>query len=180
MSEAISLGLNRYDLYSLRDRGVIERMSRGLYRLADLPAIGNPDLVLISLRVPQAVICLVSALSWHGITTQIPHAVSLAVPRHARLPSLDYPPLHTHRFSQESFEIGIESHTIDGVQVRIYSAEKSIADSFKFRTKLGMDVVLEALQLYRSRKKFNPSKLLKFARSCRVENIMRPYLEAVS
>jgi predicted transcriptional regulator of viral defense system len=180
MSEAISHGLSRSRLYALKDQGVIEQISRGVYRLADLPPIGNPDLVTVSLRFPQAVICLVSALSWHGITTQIPHAVSLAVPRDARLPSLDYPPILAHRFSDASFKAGIELHNIDGVQVRIYGAEKSIADCFKFRNRIGMDVVLEALQLYRQRMKFDSGKLLSYARACRVENIMRPYLEAIA
>lgn len=180
MSEAISHGLSRYMLYALKERGVIEQISRGVYRLADLPPIGNPDLVTVSLRFPHAVICLVSALSWHGITTQIPHAVSLAVPRDARLPSLDYPPVLAHRFSDASFKAGIERHEVDSVQVRIYSAEKSIADCFKFRNRLGMDVVLEALQLYRTRKKFDPGKLIKYAKVCRVENVMRPYLEVIT
>ena len=180
MSEAISHGLSRYRLYALKDQGVIEQISRGVYRLADLPPVGNPDLVTVSLRFPQAVICLISALSWHGITTQIPHAVSVAVPRDARLPSLDYPPILAHRFSDASFKAGIELHNIDGVQVRIYGAEKSIADCFKFRNRIGMDVVLEALQLYRQRMKFDSGKLLSYARACRVENIMRPYLEAIA
>lgn len=180
MSEALRHGLSRYTLYALKERGIIEQISRGVYRLADLPPIGNPDLVTVSLRFPQAVICLVSALSWHGITTQIPHAVSLAVPRDAHLPSLDYPPILAHQFSDASFKAGIEHHDIAGVQVRIYSAEKSIADCFKFRNRIGMDVVLEALQFYRQRKKFDAGKLLKYAEVCRVENVMRPYLEAIA
>ena len=99
MSEAIERGITRYTLYSLRDRGVIEQVSRGVYRLVELPPISNPDLVTVGLRFPNAVICLVSALTYHEITTQIPHSVSVAVPRKSRLPSLDYPPLLVHRFS---------------------------------------------------------------------------------
>ncbi len=180
MSEAIRHGLSRYTLYALKERGAIEQISRGLYRLADLPPIGNPDLVTVSLRYLHAVICLVSALSWHGITTQIPHAVSVAVPRDARRPARDHPPILAHRFSDASFKAGIARHDIDGVPVHIYEAEKSIADSFKFRNQIGMDVVLEALQLYRQRNRFDPGKLLKYAKVCRVENVMRPYLEAIS
>ena len=93
MSEAIGSGITRYMLYALRDRGVIEPVSRGIYRLAELPPISNPDLVTVSLRFPNAVICLVSALAYHGITTQIPHQVSVAAPRGSRMPSLNYPPL---------------------------------------------------------------------------------------
>jgi predicted transcriptional regulator of viral defense system len=144
MSEAIEHGITRYMLYSLRDRGIIEQMSRGIYRLVELPPISNPDLVTVSLRFPNAVICLISALAYHDITTQIPHAVSLAVPRSSRIPSLDYPPIQVHRFSNEAYNSGIEEHLIDGTPVRIYSSEKTLVDCFKFRNKIGMDVALEA------------------------------------
>ena len=99
MSEALEQGISRYMLYSLRDKGIIEPISRGVYRLADLPLVSNPDLVAISLRYPNAVVCLISALSFHEITTQIPHEISLAIPRDTRSPSTDYPPLKVHQFA---------------------------------------------------------------------------------
>jgi predicted transcriptional regulator of viral defense system len=178
MSEAIAHGITRYMLYSLRDKGIIEQVSRGFYRLVELPPISNPDLVTVSLRFPNAVICLISALSYHNITTQIPRVVSVAVPRDSRIPSLDYPPVQAHRFSNDAYNSGIENHSIDGVPVKIYTPEKTLADCFKFRNKIGMDVVIEALKLYRSRQKFNLEKLLTYAEVCRVKNIMMPYLEA--
>ena len=178
MSEAIRLGISRYMLYSLRDKGVIEQISRGIYRLAALPPISNPDLVTVSLRFPNAVICLISALAYHEITTQIPHEVSIAVPRNSRIPSLDFPPIRPHRFSDASYKAGIVEYLIDGAPVKIYSAEKTLVDCFKFRNKIGMDVVLEALKLYRIRKKFNSAELLEYARICQVENVIWPYLEA--
>lgn len=178
MSEAIGRGVTRYMLYSLRDRGVIEQITRGVYRLVELPSISNPDLVTVGVRFPNAVICLISALAYHGITTQIPHEVSVAVPRDARMPILDSPPIRAYKFSDAAFKAGIEVHQIDGVKVRIYSPEKTLADCFKYRNKIGMDVVLEALKFYKARKKFNLGNLLKYARICRVENIMKPYLEA--
>ena len=178
MSEAIAHGITRYMLYSLRDKGIIEQVSRGIYRLVELPPISNPDLVTVSLRFPNAVICLISALSYHNITTQIPHVVSVAVPRDSRIPSLDYPPVQAHRFSNNAYNSGIENHSIDGVPVKIYTPEKTLADCFKFRNKIGMDVVIEALKLYRSRQQFNLEKLLTYAEVCRVKNIMTPYLEA--
>jgi predicted transcriptional regulator of viral defense system len=178
MSEAIKSGITRYMLYSLRDKGVIEQVSRGIYRLVELPPISNPDLVTVSLRFPNAVICLVSALAFHEITTQVPHFVSLAVPRNSRMPSLDYPPVRAHRFSNSAYTSGTENHLIDEVSVRIYSPEKTLADCFKFRNKIGMDVVLEALNLYRAQRKFDLNQLLKYAKICRVEKVMRPYLEA--
>lgn len=178
MTEALRQGISRYQFYKMRDEGVIEPISRGLYRLASLPPITNPDLVAVASQFPQAVLCLVSALAWHGITTQIPHEVHLAVPRQARLPRLDYPPIAGYRFSEPAFSAGVEETTIDGTRLRVYSIEKTLADCFKFRNRLGIDLVVEALQLYRKRHAFNLSELMGYARICRVENVMRPYLEA--
>lgn len=103
MSEAIARGITRYTLYALRDQGIIEQVSRGIYRLAELPAISNPDLVTVSLRFPKAVVCLISALSFHNLTTQIPHNVSLAFSKTARLPKLDYPSIQTYRFLDQAY-----------------------------------------------------------------------------
>ncbi len=179
MSEALAEGISRYMLYSLRDKGLIEQVTRGVYRLADLPPIGNPDLVTVALRFPNAVICLVSALAWHGLTTQVPHEVSVAVSRSSRTPSLDFPPVRAHKFADAVFNAGVEEHQIDGVSVRIYSPEKTLADCFKFRNQIGMDVVLEALKLYKSQKKFSPGAVLEYAKLCRVDKVMWPYLEAL-
>lgn len=178
MSEAIKYGITRYMLYSLRDKGIVEQVSRGIYRLVELPPISNPDLVTVSLRFPDTVICLISALAYHDITTQIPHVVSVAVSRNSRIPSLDYPPIQAHRFSNKAYNSGIEAHLIDGASVKIYCPEKTLADCFKFRNKIGMDVTLEALKLYKERKKFKPIELLDYAKICRVAMVMRPYLEA--
>ena len=178
MSEALKKGISRYSLYKMRDNGILEQVSRGVYRLTDLPPIGNPDIVTVSLRFPRAVVCLISSLSYHGITTQIPHKVLVAVPRNARMPALDNPPVHAYKFSDKAFEAGVEIHQIDGVSVRVYCAEKTLADCFKYRNKLGMDVVLEALKLYRNQNKLKMNKLLEYARVCRVEKVMKPYLEA--
>lgn len=178
MGEALAAGISRYQLYQLRDKGLIEAISRGLYRLSDLPPISNPDLVAVASRYPKAVLCLVSALAWHGITTQIPHQVHIAVARQARLPEMDYPPVQGYRFSAAAFEEGIENHRVDDTPIRIYNPEKTLADCFKFRNKIGMEVALEALQLYRERFKTKPALILQYAKLCRVEQIIRPYLEA--
>lgn len=178
MSEAVRNGIAPHTLYALRDRGAVELVSRGVYRLADLPPFSHPDQITVCLRYPNAVICLVSALAFHDITTQIPRKVSVAVPRDARLPSLDYPPVQAHRFSQTSYAVGIETHLIDGVAVKVYNREKTLADCFKFRNRIGMDIVLEALRFYRERSKLNVGALLGYARACRVERVMWPYLEA--
>ncbi|KPQ30985.1 MAG: protein of unknown function containing DUF4095 domain [Halomonas sp. HL-93] len=178
MSEALAQGISRYQFYQLRDEGLIEPVSRGLYRLAELPPIENPDLVAAVTRFPQAVLCLISALDWHGITTQIPHKVHLAVERDARLPALDYPPVVGYRFSGRAFSEGIEHAKVDGNTLQVYNPEKTLADCFKFRNRIGMDVVLEALEFYRTRKTFRPGKLMEYARICRISKVMAPYVEA--
>ena len=179
MSDAIKHGITRYMLYSLRDKGIIEQISRGLYRLTNLPSLSNQDLVAVSLRAPHAVICLTSALSYHELTTQIPHVISVAVPREAHLPSIDYPPTQAYRFSGEAYQSGIEEHIIGEVSIKIYSPEKTLVDCFKYRNKIGMDIVLEAIKLYRTRKQFDLNKILKYAKICRVERAITPYLEAI-
>jgi predicted transcriptional regulator of viral defense system len=179
MSEALYAGIHRRMLYSMLEAGVIEQLSRGLYRLADLPPLGNPDLVSVSLKIPNGVICLISALAYHEITTQVPHEVYVALDRGTEAPRLNHPPLRVFWFSGESFTVGIEKHKIDSVPVRIYSPEKTIADCFKYRNKIGLDIAIEALKLYRERKRFRGDDLVKFSKVCRVEKIMRPYLEAL-
>jgi len=178
-AEALRLGIHPRTLYAMRDSGVLERLSRGLYRLAELPPLSNPDLVTIALKIPQAVVCLVSALAFHELTTQIPHAVDVALHNRAERPRLDYPPLRIFWFSGPAWSEGVETHLIDDVSVRIYDPEKSVADAFKFRRKVGLDVALEALRFYRQHQDFDVSKLLHYARVCRVEKVIRPYLEAL-
>lgn len=176
--EALSQGIHRRTLYAMRDEGVLERLDRGLYRLAELPPLADPDLVTVARKIPKGVICLISALHFHNITTQIPHAVSIAVVRGTEPPRLTFPPIQLYWFSGKSFTAGVEQHSIENTAIRVYSAEKTLADCFKYRNKIGMDTVLEALELYRERRKPKPGKLLEFARFCRVEKTMRPYLEA--
>ncbi|HNW81403.1 MAG TPA: type IV toxin-antitoxin system AbiEi family antitoxin domain-containing protein [bacterium] len=180
MNEAIKLGMTRYMLYSLRDKGVLEQVSRGVFRLASLPPMTNPDIVTVASRFPDAVICLISALYFHEITTQIPHEVFIAVSRKSRPPKIDFPPISVHKFSDAAYSEGYETHIIDGVPVKIYCAEKTIVDCFKFRNKIGMDVVLEALKIYKTRKEFKPDALMKYAKICRVEKIITPYLELLA
>ena len=179
MSEALRLGLSRYRLYKLRDEGVIEQVSRGLYRLVELPPIGHPDLVTVGLRVPNGVVCLISALAFHDLTTQIPHEVYVAVRRGSRAPRLDHPPVRSFYFGAEAHAAGVEEHRLDGAPVRIYGPEKTLADCVKFRNRIGMDVVQEALRAYRSRRRRDYDAVMRFARICRVDRVIRPYLEAL-
>jgi predicted transcriptional regulator of viral defense system len=179
MAEAINAGIHRRTLYAMRDAGLVESLSRGLYRLADAPPLGNPDLVTVALRVPHGVVCLISALAFHELTTQVSHEIQIAVARNSEPPRIDYPPVRTFRFEGHAFSEGIKTYSIDKVDVRIYCPEKTLADCFKYRNKYGLDTAVEALRLYKERGKIDRSALLSAAKACRVTNVMRPYLEAV-
>lgn len=178
-SDAIKQGIHCRMLYALRDSGLITQISRGVYRLTALEPISNPDLVTVGTRAPQAVVCLISALAFHNLTTQIPHVVSIAISRDATPPRIEVPPISVHRFSGEAFKAGIEEHMIDGVPVKIYSVEKTLADCFKYRNKIGLDVCIEALKLYKARKKINIQHIIKYAKICRVYNVATPHLESI-
>jgi len=178
-AQALRAGIHPGTLYTMRDTGTLEVISRGVYRLADSSPLGNPDLVTVAIRVPGGVICLISALAFHEITTQIPHEVHLALPRGAEEPRLDYPPIKTYRFTDEAFTGGVEIHELDGISVRIYSPEKTLADCFKFRNKIGIDTALEAVRLYRERRSVKVDEIMRYAGICRVKRIIRPYLEAL-
>ncbi len=177
-SEALKLGIHPRTLYYMRDHQYLEVLCRGTFRLADLDPLTNVDLVTVASKVKSGVICLISALSYYEMTTEIPHEIYMAISRKTFYPKLKYPPVRFFRFSDNAFKTGVETHKISGVKVKIYSPEKSIADCFKYRNKLGMDVALEALKLWRKRKDSRIDKLMKYAKSCRVQNIIKPYIEA--
>ena len=179
MADALRAGIHRNTLRAMLEADTIERVTRGLYRLQDGPPLGSPDLVTVAEKVPSGVICLISALAHHEMTTQIPHEIYLAISRNSEPPRLDYPPLRVFRFSGESFSAGIKRERVDGVDVRIYEREKTLADCFKYRNKLGMDTVLEALRFYKEQRRIKVDALLHYGKICRVASVMRPYLEAI-
>lgn len=178
-AQALRAGIHPSTLYAMRDVGSLEMVSRGVYRLADAEPLGNPDLVTVATRIPNGVICLISALAFHEITTQIPHEIHVALQRGSEKSRLNHPPIKIYRFSGQAFITGVVLHEIDGVSVRIYSMEKTLADCFKFRNKIGLDTAVEAVRFYRERKNVNVNALMHFAKICRMEKIMRPYLEAI-
>ena len=178
-NEAIKQGIHPRTLYAMRDTGIIEKISRGVYRLSELPPLGNPDLIAVSTRIPSSVLCLISALSFHEITTQVPHQVWIALKRGAEPPRIEYPPTKVIWFSGEAFSEGIQTHEIDGQEVKVYSPEKTLADSFKYRNRLGLDVAIEALRLYRRRDEVRIDDLIFFSEICRIRKVMRPYLESI-
>ena len=172
------LKIHTRNLSAMVSQGLLEKISRGTYRLPGRPQ-ENPDMVNVASRVPKGVVCLISALAYHGLTTQIPREVCLAAARGTEMPRLDYPPIRLFRFSKEALVSGTETHIIEGVPVKIYSPEKTLADCFKFRGKVGLDTAIEALKIYLRRKNKDVNKLMRYAKICRVENVMRPYLESL-
>ena len=179
-SKALQLGIHPRTLYALRDTGEIESVGRGLYRLSTAPPLSSPDLVPIAIRIPRAVVCLISALAHHDLTTQVPHSVDIALPSHAQVPKIDGVPLRVFWYPEPSFSAGVDVVPVDKVLVRIYSPEKTIVDCFKYRNKIGLDVAIEALRTYRGRRrKPDYQALTKFAQIDRVQSVMRPYLESI-
>jgi len=176
--EASQLGIHPRTLYSMRDSGVLERISRGVYRLADLPPLSEPDLVSVTTRIPRGVICLISALAFHRLTREIPHYVYVALPRGAEPPRLEHPPLRIFWLTAAVFQAGVDTRILDGVSLRIYSPAKTIADCFKYRNKIGIGVAVEALRTLKERGELDPAEVLHYAGICRVETIMKPYLQA--
>jgi predicted transcriptional regulator of viral defense system len=179
-STAIELGIPKHVLYKMVQTGELIREAQGIYRLSSSEPLGNPDLVQIGMRVPRAVICLISALYFHELTTQIPHSIYFALPRDVKTPKINYPPIQVFHFSEPSYKSGIEEHTLDSIPVKIYSREKTVADCFKFRGKVGMDIAIEALRDYMQQPRSSVSLLMKFAKINRVEKVMRPYLEVLT
>lgn len=177
--QARAIGVTARTLARLCEAGHLERLSRGLFRLAALPEPAQPDLLVVAARMPRAVLCLISALAFHGLTEEVPHEVHVALPRGAEQPRLDHPPLRVIRLRPHSYEAGVEVHRVDGLDLRVYSAAKTVADCFQFRGQVGLDTALAALKALRRRRGFDPEELLRFARVCRVERIMRHYIEAV-
>ena len=169
----------RVVLTRLIEGGLLERVSRGLYRLPSHPGSEHEGLATIAAKVPQAVFCLLTALQFHELTTQLPRQVWIAMPRGSHLPRLDYPPIKMVQMTGAVYTAGIEEHLRDGVTLRVYSAAKTVADCFKHRNKIGLDVALEALKDARAERMASADDLWRYAKVCRVANVMRPYLEAI-
>ncbi len=175
-----SRGVSRAQLYSLVREGLVERRARGVYVAAGHAPTAEHTLAQVARRVPAAVFCLLTALRFHGLTTQSPAEVWIALPAKARKPRLDSPRLRVARFSGPALAEGIEVHRVEGVEIRVYSAPKTVADCFKYRNKVGIDVAVEALRDFSRRHRGGATALARFARVCRVTRVMQPYLDAIA
>lgn len=173
-------GVTRVQLSRMVAAGQLTQVARGLYALADYEPSEHAALVTVARRAPGAVFCLLTALRLHDVTTQAPFEVWVAIGNKAHAPQLHYPPLRVVRFSDATLTKGVETKVVDGVKVRVTNVAKTVADCFKFRNKIGLDVALEALREVRRDKRATNDELWRYAKLCRVASVMRPYLEAVT
>jgi predicted transcriptional regulator of viral defense system len=178
-SDLDAIDAPRVVLTRLTAAGLLEKIGRGLYRLPDGQGSEFENLAAIATKVPQAVFCLLTALQFHELTTQLPRQIWIAMPRGSHVPRIDYPPIKMVQMSGEVYTAGVEEHQRDGVKLRVYSAAKTVVDCFKHRNKIGLDVALEALKDTRRSAKATADELWRCATICRVANVMRPYLEAI-
>ena len=179
-SQALHAGIHPGTLYAMRDSGKLVRVSRGVYRLADSPPLGNPDLVTVASRIPAGVICLVSALAFHGLTDQLPKKVWMAIGRNDWTPKPSDMPIRVLRFSDDLLADSVETHVIEGVSVKVFGAAKTVADCFRHRGKIGLAVALEGLQEALRQRKATPAEIAKAADTGGVGTVIRPYLEALT
>jgi predicted transcriptional regulator of viral defense system len=173
-------GFSRGQIMRLAQQGELLRVGRGLYSRPDAAVTENHTLAQVCALAPHGVICLASALQFHHLTTQNPWQVWLLIENHARAPQMEYPPLRIVRASGEAFTAGVEEHPIEGVTVRVTDVAKTVADCFKYRSKIGLAVALEALKEALSERRTDRATLHHYARLCRVERVMQPYLEALA
>ena len=173
-------GIPRVSLTRAVRRGELERLGRGVYGLPGRNVSAEGALAEVAFRVPKGVVCLLSALRFHGLTTQAPFETWLAIANKAAAPKLDYPPLRIVRYSGDALSEGVEEHIVDGVTVKVTGVAKTVADCFKYRNKIGLDVALEALRDVRRQRLCTNDELWRYAQVCRVANVMLPYLEATA
>ena len=173
-------GIPRGQLYRLVQNGLVVREARGIYVASKHPITEEHTLAQVAKRVPGGVFCLLTALRFHELTTQAPAEIWIALAEKARKPKLDYPRLRVARFSGRALIEGIEQHRLEGVEVRVYSAAKTVADCFKYRNKIGIDVAVEALRDFSRRHRGGATELARFARVCRVTRVMQSYLDAIA
>ena len=178
-SEILSAGAHPRALYAARDSGALVEVARGVYRLAELP-LTEPDLLAVASRMPGAVLGLVSALHLLGLTSEIPRAVHVLLPRGTHPARLAWPPLEVYHVSADTLMVGMEERLVDGVQLRLTGAARTVADAFKFRSRVGLDVAVGALKEALAQRAASPAEIDRMAAVCRVQQIVRPYLEALA
>jgi len=179
-SDLETIKVPRIVLARMTAAGLLDKVGRGIYRLPAESATEQETLAAVATRVPQAVFCLLTALQFHGLTTQLPRRVWIAMPRGSHTPRIDYPPVTMVQMTGESYSAGVEEVLRDGALLKVYSVAETVADCFKHRNRIGLDVAFEALKDAWAKRKATTADLWRYAEVCRVANVMRPYLEAVT
>ena len=178
-SEAYAYGTHSETITQMVAEGLLDPMARGLYKLTRGHDLDYPDLVTVARKIPNAVICLISALNFHNLTTRVPAAIEIMLPRGSHRPILEWPPLEVHYAIPDLYDLGKEIHKLDGTDISVYCREKTLADCVKYRNTLGTELVIEALRLYRNDKRRDVDLLMDYARTCRVGKIMSMYLDGI-
>ena len=178
-SAILKAGFHPDSLSALEKEGKVEKIARGLYRITNYAPGSHPDLVTASLQAPKGVICLLSALSFYEATNEIPKYVDVAIPQGTHANRIKYPPVKFYRFAPKAWKIGIEKHEVENHQIKIYSLAKTIADCFKFRNRIGVNIARDALRVAITEKGIKPKEIMEYAKICRVDNIIKPILEAM-
>lgn len=178
-SEIKKAGFDKAVLRSVVKSGRIIRVDRGLYRLTEGTRLSYPDLVAASIKVPKGIICLLSALAFHEATSEIPRYVHIAIPRGKHANKIKYPPVKYYHYAPDIWEEGLEDHNIQGHSIRVYGLARTVVDCFKFRNKIGMDVARDALKVAVKEKRIKPKEIIRYAKLCRVESVIKPVLEAI-
>lgn len=179
-SEALRQGVHPETLYAMRDAHLVEQIVPGLFKLVDVSEDEHLDWLIVAKRAPKAVICLTSALAFHDLTDHLTEDTYIMLPKGIKPPKAERPPIRSFHQAQPSYEAGIQTHLIHQIPVRIYSPEKTVVDCFQFRSRVGLEVAIDALKNCVRKRKRRPIHFVEFARLSGVENVMRPYLEAIS
>ena len=178
-TDILKAGFHPDSLTAIEKKGKVEKIARGLYRVVDYKPGSHPDLVIASLQAPKGAICLISALSFHEATSEIPRHVDIAIPQGTHANRIKYPPVKFYRFAPKAWEAGLEEHEIGGYKIRVYNLAKTIVDCFKFRNRIGINIAREALKTGVTEKKIELKEIMKYAKICRVSSIIKPILEAI-
>lgn len=178
-SAILKAGFHPDSLSALEKEGKVEKIARGLYRITNYTPGSHPDLVIALLQAPKGVICLLSALSFYEATNEIPKYVDIAIPQGTHANRIKYPPVKFYRFASKTWKTGIEKHEVENHQIKVYSLAKTIADCFKFRNRIGVDIARDALRVAITEKGIKPKEIMEYAKICRVDSIIKPILEAM-
>lgn len=179
MRDLVKRGFPRWHVLYAAKTGRLQRIARGLYGLPEAEPTESHALAVVSRRAPHAAICLLSALNFHQLTTTLPHEVWIAIKKNTRKPSIAYPPVRVAIFAPESFDLGLETHQLEGVPVKVYSAARTVVDLFRYRNKIGLDVALEALREGYKERRFKLAEVEAIASRLRMAKVMRPYLQSL-